>query len=332
MKMSKKVNAWSVSLVLMAAGLVSTAAVAQMELQFGHVGNPGSLFAASAEEFAKRANEKLGDEAEVVVYGSSQLGSDTSMLQKVKLGQQTFSLPSTVMSSVVPQFGLFEMPYLVKDREHMKQIAEEVVKPELYPLAEEEGYKIIGIWENGFRQITNNERPIDVPEDLEGLKLRTPKGKWRVRMFEEYGANPSPMALSEVFVALQTGTMDGQENPLVQISSQKFQEVQDYLSVTNHVYTPAYVVVSKNEWESLPENVREILSETAEGMQDYVYELAAENDARLVGEMKEAGMEVNEADQQAFVDASGPIYEQFSEEVEGGEEMIDRALGLAGEE
>ncbi len=299
-----------------------------MELKFAHVGNPGSLFSKSADEFAKRANEKLGDKAEIQVYGSSQLGSDISMLNKVKLGQIDFCLPSTVMSSVVDQFGVFEMPYLIKDREHMKRVAEAVVKPKLYPLAEDKGYKIIAIWENGFRNITNNVRPIYKPEDLEGLKLRTPKGKWRVAMFKEYGANPSPMALSEVFTALQTGTMDGQENPLVQIYSQKFQEVQEYLSLTGHVYTPAYVVVSKNHWKILPADVRSILEETAQEMQGYVYDIAAQMDKDLLGKMEEAGMKINEADKQAFVDASEPIYELFSQEIEGGQEMIETALEL----
>jgi TRAP-type transport system periplasmic protein len=313
---------------VLALCLVPATGFAQTELSFGHVGAPGSLFAESANEFARRANERLGDDYKVVVYGSSQLGGDMPMLQKVKLGQQTFSLPSTVMSSVVDQFGVFEMPYLVRDRDHMRRIAEEVVKPHLYPLAEEEGYKIIGIWENGFRNITNNKRPINRPEDLKGIKLRTPKGKWRVRMFEEYGANPTPMALSEVFVALQTGTMDGQENPLVQISSQKFQEVQDYLSLTGHVYTPAYVVVSERHWEELPAETRQVLEETAEEIQEYTYEIAAELDSRLLDEMS-GQVEINEANKQAFVDASRPIYDLFAEEVEGGGELIEKTLGLA---
>ncbi|MFW6344867.1 MAG: TRAP transporter substrate-binding protein [Halomonas sp.] len=316
----------------LAAAMAPGVGMAQTELQFGHVGNPGSLFDASVKEFAERANEKLGDDYKVEAYGSSQLGGDNSMMQKLKLGQVTFTLPSTVMSSVVDEFGLFEMPYLIKDREHMKRVIEEVIEPELYPLVEEEGYKILAVWENGFRQITNNQRPIETPEDLDGLKLRTPKGKWRVRMFEEYGASPSPMALSEVFTALQTGTMDGQENPLVQIHSQKFQEVQDYLSMTNHVYTPAYVVVSKSHWEDLPEDVREVLQETAEEVQGFVYETAAEQDEELLQEMKDAGMEVNEADQQAFIDASGPIYDRFGEEVDGGSDLIERVLELGEEE
>lgn len=328
--MNKKLKAGLLSALFACVGSFGSASVyaEAMELEFGHVGAPGSLFAISAEEFAKRANEKLGDKAKVVVYGSSQLGGDKELLQKVKLGTVDFALPSTVMSSVVPEFGLFEMPYLVKDRDHMKRIADQIVLPKLAPLAEEQGYKIIGIWENGFRQITNNARPIVTPKDLQGVKLRTPKGKWRVKMFQAYGANPSPMALSEVFVALQTGVMDGQENPLIQIYSQKFQEVQKYLSMTGHVYTPAYVVVSARNWSKLPADVRKTLEETAAGLQDFVYETAAAKDSELLDKMKESGIKVNEADKQAFVDASGSIYDEFSNEVSAGREMIDAALNL----
>ena len=163
------------------------------------------------------------------------------MLKKLKLGTIDLALPSTVMSSQVPQFGLFEMPYLVKSREHMARIREKIVFPKLVPIALKDGYRILGVWENGFRQITNNKRPIDKPADLQGIKLRTPKGTWRVKMFKAYGANPTPLAFSEVFVALKTGAMDGQENPYAQIYPARFYEVQKYLSITNHVYTPAYL-------------------------------------------------------------------------------------------
>jgi len=297
-------------------------------LKFGHVGAPGSLFALSAEEFAKRANAKLGDKAKVEVYGSSQLGKDKEMMQKLKLGTLDFSLPSTVMSSIVDDFGVFEMPYLVKDREHMKRIEKAVVWPKLAPAAEKEGYKILAVWENGFRQITNNARPINKPEDLNGLKLRTPKGEWRVKMFKAYGANPTPMAFSEVFAALQTGTMDGQENPYAQIYSAKFHEVQKYLSITNHVYTPAYVAVGKDRWAKLPEDVRKILEETAKENQAFVYETAARLDNDLLDKVKAAGVQVNEADQAAFVAGSKAIYDEFSTTVPAGKELIATAQGL----
>jgi tripartite ATP-independent transporter DctP family solute receptor len=300
-----------------------------IELKFGHVGAPGSLFAISAEEFARRANEKLAGKAKVVVFGSSQLGKDRSLLQKLKLGTVDFSLPSTVMSSVVDEFGLFEMPYLVKDRKHMGRIEKELFWAKLAPQVTKKGYKIIAVWENGFRHITNNKRPINLPPDLQGIKLRTPKGKWRVKMFKTYGANPTPMAFSEVFTALQTGTMDGQENPYAQIYSAKFQEVQKYLSITGHVYTPAYVTVGAKMWAKLPSDLRSVLEDTARQTQAFVYAQAKRLEVDLLNKIKAGGVKVNNADKDAFIKASKGIYDEFSTSVPGGKELIESAQALA---
>ena len=298
-----------------------------IELKFGHVGAPGSLFLACADEFAKRANAELGDKAKVVTFGSSQLGKDRELLKKLKLGTIAFALPSTVMSSVVDEFGVFEMPYLVLDRKHMRKIRDEVFWPMIAPKVEEKGYTAVAVWENGFRNITNNVRPIVVPKDLQDIKLRTPKGEWRVKMFKAYGANPTPMSLSEVFVALQTGVIDGQENPFTQIYSQNFHEVQKYLSLSGHVYTPAYLLTSKKTWASLPEDVRKILKTTAVDMQEWVYKTAETMEVDLLDKMK-GSLEINEVDKQAFVDASGPIYKEFGTKVSGGKELIDKVQSL----
>jgi tripartite ATP-independent transporter DctP family solute receptor len=302
--------------------------IAQTEIKFGHVGEPGSLFAASSEEFAKRANEKLGASAKVVVFGSSQLGGDKELLQKLKLGTVDIALPSTVMSSEADLFGVFEMPYLVKDRNHMKRIENEVFWKMIEPAAEAKGLKVIAVWENGYRHITNSKRPITTPADLQGIKLRVPEGKWRVKMFQAYGANPSPMKFSEVFTALQTGVMDGQENPLTQIYSAKFQEVQKYLSLTGHVYTPAYVTVGAKKWATLPANVRETLEAIAKETQSFVYARAAKDDDELLGKIKAAGVQVNTPNKDAFIAASKPVYEEFGKEVKGAKEVIDRAIAL----
>ena len=242
----------------------STAWADPIILKFGHVGKPGSLFSASVEEFAKRANAKLGDKAEVQVFGSSQLGKDKELLQKLKLGQITFSLPSSVMSSVADEFGVFEMPYIIKDRDHMKKVQGAIGESVLQKAANGKGYQILSYWENGFRNITNNTRPVNKPEDLKGIKLRTPKGAWRVKMFKLYGANPTTMAFSEVFTALKTGVIDGQENPYAQIWSAKFQEVQKYLSITGHVYTPAYVLVSQKHFADLPDKAQAYVNRISE--------------------------------------------------------------------
>jgi tripartite ATP-independent transporter DctP family solute receptor len=317
----------SVLALAVATALAGTAA-AQTEIKFGHVGAPGSLFAQSAELYAQRVNAKLGDKAKVVVYGSSQLGSDGELLKKLKLGTVDLALPSTVMTSVAPEFGVFEMPYLVQSREHAARIAKEVTHPILGPVAEKAGYRILGVWENGYREITNNKKPIVKPADLQGIKLRVPGGVWRVKMFKAYGANPSPMELKEVFVALQTGVMDGQENPLTQIYSQKFQEVQKYLSLTGHVYTPAYITAGAS-WSRLPADVQKTLADTAREVESDILKLAAKLDGELIGKMKASGIQVNEADKPAFVAASKAVYEEFAKEVPAGKSLIDKSLALA---
>jgi TRAP-type transport system periplasmic protein len=316
------------ALVGLALVAVAAPAAAQLEIKLGHVGEPGSLFQKSADEYAKRANAKLGGKAKVVTFGSSQLGGDAEMIQKLKLGTIDMAVPSTVMSSQVDLFGVFEMPYIVKDRAHMARIEKELFWAKLAPEAEKKGLKILAVWENGVRHVTNSKRPIKAPADLAGIKLRVPEGKWRVKMFQAYGANPSPMKFSELFTALQTGVMDGQENPFTQIYSAKLQEVQKYLSLTGHVYTPAYLTVGKTKWESLPADVRAILEETAKETQAYVYATAAQDDADLLGKLKQAGMQVNDVDKDAFIAASKSIYDEFGKEVPGAKDVIDRAVAL----
>lgn len=312
-----------------AASLAGSALAAEIELKFGHVGAPGSLFEASVNEFAKRVNDKMAGKVKIATFGSSQLGKDKELLQKLKLGTVDFALPSTVMSTVADEFGLFEMPYLVKSRDHMGRIESEIFWSKIEPAAEAKGYKILAVWENGFRHITNNLRPINTPEDLQGIKLRTPKGEWRVKMFKSYGANPTPMAFSEVFTALKTGVIDGQENPFAQIYSAKFQEVQKYLSLTGHVYTPAYVTVGKAQWEGLPADIRAEIEQIAKDTQAFVYQTAAELETDLLNKLKAGGMQVNEADKAAFVKASSAIYDEFSTSVPGGKEMVAKAMSLA---
>ena len=315
--------------VTTAVGLGSSAYAADMTLKFGHVGNPGSLFEASVNNFAECLNGSMGGKVEVQTFGSSQLGKDKELLQKLKLGQVDFALPSSVMSSVSDIFGVFEMPYIIRDRDHMRRV-QDAMMDKFQDAATAKGYYIVGLAENGFRHITNNTRPINVPADLEGIKLRTPNGVWRVKMFQQYGANPTPMAFSDVFTALQTGVMDGQENPYAQIASAKFQEVQKYLSITGHVYTPAYILASEKHFKKLPEDVQSGLQDCARKTQAFTYEKAAGLETELLAVIKDAGVEVNEADKDAFVEASKPIYEAFAAEVEGGQELIDAVLGLAG--
>ncbi len=298
-----------------------------VELRLGHVGPPGSLFDITAAEFERRVNERLDGRAEVTVYGASQLGGDEAMLQRLRLGTLDFALPSTIMSSMVDAFGLFEMPYLVRNRDEMARIEEEVIWPELAPRAEDAGYSLLAVWENGFRHITNSSRPILSPEDLNGIKLRTPRGVWRVKLFQAFGANPSPMPFSEVFVALRTGVMDGQENPLTQVVAAKLHEVQEYLSLTGHVYTPAFLMAGAEAWNRHPEDVRGAVEQIARDMQPFVYETAARLDAELLAILEATDMSINTVDPALFGTAAESVYEEFEDTVEGGRELIELARG-----
>ncbi len=312
-----------------AAVMTASAAMAQEDIIFGLSAATGSLQQQTASEFARRANEKLGDLGTVKVFDNSQLGKDDDMLQKIKLGTMHLTLPSSTMPEIAAEYAIFDLPFMVKDRDHLARIDETLFKQVLVPAAEAQGYRPLAVWENGFRQITNNSRPIVIPADLEGLKIRTPNSSWRVSMFQEYGANPTPMSFSEVFVALQTGVIDGQENPLTNIAGGKLDEVQEYLSITDHVYSPAFPTVGIAAFEKLDPQIQTVLAETAVEVATWARERGAEEDSQLLEELEANGMKVNQADRAAFVEASKPLYEKFAAEVENGQAMIDQALSLA---
>ncbi len=303
-------------------------AEAATTIRMGHVGYPGSLLAVANDEFAKRVNEALKGRYEVKVFHSSQLGTDEEMLKGIKVGVLEMFQPSTVMSTVDEKFGVFEMPYLFKDRAHVKRVVEDPqVKAALFDPLPEKGLRILGVWENGFRVITNNVRPIVKPEDLKGIKLRVPSGVWRVKMFRAYGANPAPLAYGEVFAALQAGVMDGQENPFPQIYGGKFHEVQKYLSLTDHVYTPSYAIVSERFWKTLPPDVQQVLLKAAIEVGDFARTEGARMDKEILEKMQKT-IKVNEVDKDAFVKASKTVYDDFAKEVKGGKELVDRILAL----
>lgn len=307
-----------------------TAHTQEQEIVFAISAATGSLQQQTAAEFARIANERLGGKATVKLFADSQLGKDKDLMQKLKFGTVQITLPSSTMPEVAPEFALFDLPFLVSDREHLARIEEEVFWDKVAPKAEEKGYKVLGIWENGIRHITNNAKPITTPADLAGLKIRTPNSDWRVKMFSAWGASPTPMAFSELFVALQTNVIDGQENPLTNIWAAKLNEVQTYLSITGHVYSPAYPTVAASQWEKLPEDVRTVLEETAREVEIYARETGAGADADLLTKLEETGMEVNTADHTTFVEASAPIYDAFAESVSDGRALIDASLSLAG--
>lgn len=314
----------ALAVVLALVLLTPAAAAAQQVIRLGHVGFPGSLFDIVATEYAKRVNEALRGKVEMRVFHSSQLGTDEQMIKGIKVGAPEMFLPSTIMSTVEQRYGVFEMPYIIVSRAHMKKVAENAeVQRALFEPLPRQGLRMVGVWENGFRHITNNVRPVVKPDDLKGIKLRVPGGVWRVKMFKAYGANPSPMAFAEVYSALQSGVMDGQENPLAQIWSGKFHEVQKYLSMTGHVYSPAYIVASEAFWQKLPADQRQVIEKITVETGDFARATGERLDRELAEKMAAGGqIKVNEVDKEAFIRASAAIYEEFGKEVKGGADLV----------
>ncbi|GAM61391.1 TRAP-type C4-dicarboxylate transport system [Vibrio ishigakensis] len=314
-----------------AAVMMSTSAFAK-DLKVATSAQVGSLQYNTTHYFTDYANkefDKAGIDYNLKFFGAAQLGKDKDVQQKLKLGTIDLALLTSTLPTHVSEMALFELPFLVSDRNHVAKIEEQVFWPYIAPAAEKKGYKVIGFWENGFRNITNSKRPINEPSDLQGLKVRTPNSSWRVKMFKNWGANPTPMGFSEVFIGLQTGVIDGQENPYTNIYAAKLQEVQGYLSVTNHVYTPAYLTAGARHYGKHPEEVREILEQSAKAAQQWGYEQASQLETELQQKLVDGGMKLNVANRQAFVDASGPIYDDFKANVNNGDVMLEKALASA---
>jgi TRAP-type transport system periplasmic protein len=298
------------------------------ELVFAHVGGAGSLYQQSADEFTRRLNEALPPEYTAVSRGGGVLGNDTEVLAAVREGRVTFALPSTVMSSISETFGIFDLPFLIRDRDQVRRISDALLEPVLQPEARKDGLRILAVWENGFRQITNNIRPVRQPGDLRGLKLRVPKGVWREKAFRVLGAEPVPMALDEVYQGLQSGKIDGQENPLAQIKGSRFHEVQQYLTLSDHLYTPAYLVVGEEHFGRLPPDIQRIVTQTAREMQNWIYATAIRMESELIDQLGER-MQSNQVDSQAFIEASRPLYGEFVRSVPGGAKLVDLVQELA---
>jgi tripartite ATP-independent transporter DctP family solute receptor len=281
-------------------------------LHFGHIGGPGSLYWLSGEEFARRIEALSRGRIHIVLHPNSELGSDTAVLQKVLTGEADLTLVATPMSSVASEFGVFEMPFLIRDRAHVRRFRTKIVDGYLAPAAAEKGYRLLAMWELGFRHITNNKRPVDGPASLRGMKLRVPKGDWRIKMFKAYGVEPVPMEFKDVYEGIQSGKIDGLETPLDLISGAHIEDVQKYLTLSYHLYSPAFLVMNRDKYLKLPISIRAILDGASAGMQDWVLAKGEELDAQLVKKMS-VKLAINESDRLAFTIQSLAIYREYTE-------------------
>jgi tripartite ATP-independent transporter DctP family solute receptor len=289
-------------------------------IRLGHIGYPDSPFDQGAQKFKDLLEARLPGRVEVRVFGSAQLGEDKEMLEGLRLGTLEMHVPSSVLHAIEPLFGLFDLPFLIEDRAQVESIAEGPLGEKLGAALEDDGLVLLGFWENGFRMITNDVRPVVRPEDLKGMRIRTPKDPERMKLFSAFGATPTAMSFGEVFSALKQGVIDGQENPLSQIVPGRFYEAQRFLSLSKHVYSPAYPLMSRNYFESLEPDLRLAILEAAKEVGRFHRELGEREDERL-RKLLEERMEVTEIDRAAFAGAAEPLYRDFEETF--GAEMVE---------
>ncbi|MDR1045374.1 MAG: TRAP transporter substrate-binding protein [Candidatus Adiutrix sp.] len=281
-------------------------------VRLGDITAPGDVLNVSLEELAKALNERSGGRLKASVYPSGQLGSLRTMTEALQNNTLEIATQSPGgVASFWPVMGALELPYLYESHQEVYEVVDGPIGQELsQKFLEKTGVRILSYWENLFRQTTNNVRPIRVLEDFKGLKLRVPETKTVMETIQSLGANPTPMAFSEVYTGLSQGTIDGQENPFSVVYSAKLYEVQKYLSVTKHVYSPVIIMASEEWYQSLPEDLRKILDEEMAVAQKKARELAEKTDEELKTKLAEM-MEVNEVDLTGFREAVQPVYDSL---------------------
>ncbi|NYZ17690.1 TRAP transporter substrate-binding protein [Azospirillum sp. RWY-5-1] len=298
--------------VVMSATLMAAPAWAQQTLRLAHNAAPGNPKAEASLKFAELVAQKTNGRLKVVVGGSAQFGDDVEALTNMRLGTLAFSANSQGSTSgVVPQFAVLGLPFLFQELPQAWTVVDGPVGTQLGNNAKEKGLVLLAMWDNGIRHTTNNVRPITKPEDLAGVKIRTPPDPMTVDIFKALGANPTPLAFSELYIALQQGVMDGQENPLMNIYSSKIHEVQKYISLTGHKYESTPVLASKVVFDGLSKADQQAVLDAAAEAGKLNREMSQKSDSELRGKMEAAGIKFNEVDPAPFVAKTKAVYDKW---------------------
>jgi TRAP-type transport system periplasmic protein len=277
-------------------------------VKIGLTHNHTHSFTKALELFAQKVEKKTGGRYKLRIFHSSQLGGESEMQQMLTIGSLEIALTG-LLNSYEPLFAVFELPYLYRDRQHVLEVNNSEIIMDVASALHPRGLHLMGFYENGFRNITNSVKPINVPDDLRGLMIRTPENIAQVETIRALGAIPTPMSFSELYTALIQGVVDGQENPLQNIWSGRFYEAQRYLAVTHHIYNSVYVVASRRFWLSLPLKDQEIFLECLMESTLWQLDYMEHRDKELEVLMQEAGMEFTRPNRQLFEDATQPAYE-----------------------
>jgi tripartite ATP-independent transporter DctP family solute receptor len=300
-------------IALAAAALLPIAAQAQaIKLSLGHGAAPGNPRHEASLKFAEVVKAKSGGRIEVAVSPSAQLGDDAAMVTALRTGAIDISANSQgAVATVVPEYAAFGMPFLFGSLPQAWKLLDGPLGQELAQKSADKGMVVLGYWDNGIRHMSNSRKPITKPEDLKGMKMRTPPDAVTVDIMQSLGAEAQQIKFAELYVALQQGVVDGQENPLMNISASKLYEVNKYISLTGHKYEMTPFLMSKRSWDKLNDADRKALQDAATEATALQRKLSQEADDKLIADLKSKGVQINAADKAAFEKATGAVDDKW---------------------
>ncbi|KAA0582204.1 TRAP transporter substrate-binding protein [Azospirillum sp. B21] len=324
----KLLLATGIAAALLAPVAAATSASAQEVktriIRFGYGLSESSNQGRAVKYFAEELSKRSGGKFKMKGFGDASLGNDIQMQNALIGGAQEMMVGSTAtLVGIVKDFGVYDLPFLFNNEKEADAVLDGPFGEKLLKSLNDKGLIGLVYWENGFRNLTNSKRPITKLEDMGGIKLRVMQNPVYIDMFNRFGANAVPLAFSELFTALETGTVDGQENPVTTIQSSKFYEVQKYLTISRHVYSPWIVLASKRWYEGLSADEKKIVHEAAVASREFERKDSREASAQSVAYLKEKGMQINElspAELDRMREMVKPAFDKYA--ADGGAEVL----------
>lgn len=304
---------------------LQTAKAATRKFKLAHAVSTTAPYHLGAEKFVETLTELAGDRFEIQIFPNKQLGSERSLVEQLQIGTIDLVVTSTgPLGGFVPEMLVVDLPFLFRDTQHVDHVFEGPIGKNLLASLQKAGIQGLAFWENGFRNLTNNRRPVLQPEDCRGLIIRTMENEVHLESFRFLGANPTPMAWGEALTALKQGTIDGQENPINIIYTHGIYDFQEYLAMTAHFYSPALLLMNLKKFENLSPSDQKIFLEAARVAGRYEKEFIRQNEAETLKKLEALGMRVTRPDRSLFRKAMAPVYEKYQSRF--GEALIQEIL------
>ncbi len=282
-------------------------------------------------KFKEIVEQETDGAIRVEIYADGQLGGDREVFESLQFGIiEATTISTGPVASFAPRFSLFDFPFLFRDTETAYEILDGPIGNEILEDLEDQNVIGLGYWENGFRHLTNNKREVKNIDDLKGLKIRTLENDLHLDFWQAIGANPTPLAYTELFAGMQQGVVDGQENPLGNVTTAKFYEVQKYLTKTNHIYNASVFMISRDFWDSLSEEEQEIIVKASEESKNYQRKLNAEEEEMALDYLKaETNLKITELSDESYEEmfqAVQPVWEKYADQI--GEDLVEKVIKM----